>query len=125
MRAIRGKGNATTEIRMIAILRRERLSGWRRHVSLPGRPDFAWPRERVALFVDGCFWHGCPHCYRAPRKNVAFWQQKLLGNQRRDRRVSAQLRRLGWTVIRVKECRVESPGTATRLSRALQEGNCL
>src|SRR5690606_13552377 len=64
MRSIRGKGNATTELRMVAILRRERLAGWRRHLDLPGRPDFAWPSERVALFVDGCFWHGCPHCYR-------------------------------------------------------------
>ncbi|MES2524200.1 MAG: very short patch repair endonuclease [Gemmatimonadota bacterium] len=120
MSAIRGKGNKSTEMRMASLLRCERLNGWRRHQPLPGRPDFAWRVQRTALFVDGCYWHGCPRCYKSPSKNVEFWRNKLLTNRRRDRRVSAQLRKLGWRVIRVWECRVGSPATLTRIRHALQ-----
>lgn len=120
--AVRGKGNATTELMLARILRQLKLSGWRRHLSLPGRPDFAWPRLRVAVFVDGCFWHGCPRCYQAPRHNAAFWREKVEGNRRRDRRVNRLLRADGWTVLRIWECRVVQPGSISRLRRALGMG---
>ena len=58
--------------------------------------NFAFPKQKLAIFVDGCFWHGCPNCYREPRKNTAFWKNKVVVNQRRDRRVSRQLREKGW-----------------------------
>ena len=58
MSRIRSKGNATTEQTMVALLRKHGLSGWRRHYPVAGRPDFVWRQERVALFLDGCFWHG-------------------------------------------------------------------
>jgi DNA mismatch endonuclease (patch repair protein) len=119
MSAIRGSGNKTTELRLAAALRFFRLSGWRRHLPLPGKPDFAWRREKVAVFVDGCFWHGCPNCYRAPRHNAEFWKAKVEGNRRRDRRADRQLRAQGWSVIRIWECRVARPGTLSRLRRAL------
>lgn len=119
MKAIRGRGNRTTELALARVLRRERLPGWRRHrADLPGRPDFAWPSRKVAVFVDGCFWHGCPRCYRAPSRNSAFWAAKVEANRRRDRRVSRQLRALGWRVLRVWECRVSEPGTIAQIRRA-------
>ena len=117
--AVRGKGNRTTELRLAAALRFFGLKGWRRHLPLPGKPDFAWPKERVAVFVDGCFWHGCPNCHVAPKHNAAFWRDKVETNQRRDRRVARQLRSRGWTVIRIWECRVANPGTLSRIRRAL------
>ena len=70
---------------------------------LPGKPDIVFTLPRVAVFVDGCFWHGCPACYRAPQSNVEYWSVKVERNQQRDERVSAQLEGDGWEVVRVWE----------------------
>jgi DNA mismatch endonuclease (patch repair protein) len=120
MSAIKGRGNRTTELTLARVLRRERLSGWRRHLPLPGRPDFAWPAARVAVFVDGCFWHGCPRCYRAPAKNKSYWRKKIEENRKRDRRVTSALKRAGWTVLRIWECQVTAETTEVRIREALQ-----
>ena len=72
-----------------------------------GRADIAFPGRRVAVFVDGCFWHGCPAHYRLPRSNVDFWETKLRANVTRDRRQTRWLERDGWTVVRVWECRIK------------------
>jgi DNA mismatch endonuclease, patch repair protein len=103
MAAIRSKGNKDTELRLISILRRYRITGWRRGSRLPGRPDFVFPSYRLALFVDGCFWHGCRwHCRRAT-SNTSFWDQKLAVNKTRDLRVNHLLKLQGWTVLRIWE----------------------
>ena len=80
MSRISSYGNLTTEIRMAKLLRRAGLKGWRRHLALPGKPDFAWPAKKVALFVDGCFWHGHT-CKRnlKPKTNAQKWQSTSLG----------------------------------------------
>jgi DNA mismatch endonuclease (patch repair protein) len=92
MAAIRSKGNRGTEMKLVALLRANRITGWRRHLEIPGRPDFVFRRERVALFVDGCFWHGCrAHC-RRPKSRAAFWRKKIARNQARDRKVTRLLR---------------------------------
>lgn len=70
---------------------------------LPGTPDLAFPRQHVAVFVDGCFWHGCPDHYRKPATNVDFWKHKLETNMSRDQRVDDELAKSGWTVARVWE----------------------
>ena len=119
MSAIRGTGNLSTEVAFARVLRSERVSGWRRHLELPGRPDFSWPSLRIAVFIDGCFWHGCPTCYKPPRRNSAFWRDKVLSNKSRDRRVTAKLRSDDWIVIRIWECRVASRTSLRRLQDAL------
>jgi DNA mismatch endonuclease (patch repair protein) len=120
MQAVKGRGNATTELKMVAILRGSTITGWRRHQALPGHPDFLFRAERVAVFVDGCFWHGCPKCYRAPRDRAEYWAKKIAGNRQRDRRVSAELRIAGWRVVRVWEHAMKREQTvASRLRRAL------
>jgi DNA mismatch endonuclease, patch repair protein len=106
MAAVKSRGNLSTEARMVLLLREYKLSGWRRHFALPGTPDFCWPRQRVALFVDGCFWHGCPRCYQPPKSNVEYWTEKVATNKRRDRLVNSRLRAKGWTVVRIWECRL-------------------
>jgi len=122
MAAVRGKGNRSTEVRMVLLFRENRIKNWRRHLPLPGRPDFAFKAERVVVFVDGCFWHGCPKCYRAPGSNVEFWLHKVEGNRRRDRSVSRQLRSAGWSVVRVWECSLKNnPVTVVRRVKRILE----
>lgn len=118
MSAIRGRGNRSTELLMASILRRHRVTGWRRHAELPGRPDFVFRGVKVALFVDGCFWHGCPRCYAPPRTNAKFWRSKVEGNRERDRRVNRALRADGWRVIRVWEHSLKRPAAVLRRLRA-------
>lgn len=126
MAAIRSHGNASTEGRLLTILRRERISGWRRRIKLPGSPDFVFPAHRVAVFVDGCFWHGCPQCYREPRRNKLFWRAKIARNVARDSRVTRELRSAGWRVVRIREHSLKSEKTvATRIRKALEKGGRL
>jgi DNA mismatch endonuclease (patch repair protein) len=66
--------------------------------------DFVFRQVRLALFVDGCFWHGCPKHATKPANNRAFWRRKLAGNKKRDALVTRTLRRAGWRVIRIWEC---------------------
>jgi DNA mismatch endonuclease (patch repair protein) len=75
---------------------------------LGGRPDFVFTRSKVAVFVDGCFWHGCPVHYHAPATRADFWKTKIDRNRARDRAVTAQLSAEGWTVLRVWEHAVRS-----------------
>jgi DNA mismatch endonuclease (patch repair protein) len=122
MAAIRGSGNKATELRLLAILRAHGITGWRRGSRLPGRPDFVFARERVAVFVDGCFWHGCPRHATWPKTNAAFWRKKILTNRRRDRAVNRALRARGWRVLRIWQhaLRVRAePALVRRLRRAL------
>ncbi len=105
MARVRSRGNRTTEKRFASLLYSAGLSGWRRHQPLMGRPDFVWPKLKVAAFVDGCFWHG-HDCGRnlMPRTNAEVWREKIRKNKARDRRVSRILRKRGWCVVRIWEC---------------------
>jgi DNA mismatch endonuclease (patch repair protein) len=123
MSAIRSRGNKSTELAMAAILRQLHLIGWRRHLKIMGKPDFAWPRIQLALFVDGCFWHGCPFCRRPPKSNIAFWRKKIGYNQLHDRKVVRSLRAQGWSVLRVRECCLHKPLTARRIERTYKSLN--
>ena len=107
MSRVRGVKNKTTDERLAHFLRRSGLRGWRRHKRMVGRPDFIWLAEKLAVFVDGCFWHG-HSCGKnvAPRTNAQRWRQKIEGNRARDIRVAAALRRQGWRVIRIWECQL-------------------
>jgi DNA mismatch endonuclease (patch repair protein) len=103
MSRIRGRGNKDTELALVKLLRAARITGWRRHMKLMGRPDFAFRKQRVVIFVDGCFWHGCPRHSNVPVNNRDFWIKKLTANRTRDRMVTKELKRQGWSVIRVWE----------------------
>ena len=107
MSRVRSTGNLTTEKRLASLLRRAGLSGWRRHQPLPGRPDFVWLKLKVAVFVDGCFWHG-HDCGKnvTPKTNTAAWLEKINRNKARDRRINRLLRRNGWKVVRIWECKL-------------------
>ena len=137
MSRIRSRGTVATEMRLVALMKAAGITGWRRHLSLTVRrvlmrnaaalivrvrPDFVFRRERVAVFVDGCYWHGCPVHYRRPKGNRKFWDAKILRNQTRDRLVTRELRRGGWKVLRLWECALTTKRavrTLARLRRAL------
>lgn len=114
MSRIRGRGNRDTELAIVSLLRRYRLSGWLRHQPIVGRPDFIFRKERVALFVDGCFWHGCAQHANLPVNNRKFWAKKLSDNKNRDRRVTSELRRSGWKVVRIWEHELKRPKSVVR-----------
>lgn len=103
MSRIRGRGNRTTELAMMKLFRRHGITGWRRNQPVFGKPDFIFHKKRVALFVDGCFWHDCPRHGHRPKSNREFWRRKLDKNRKRDRRVSMELKRSGWKVVRFWE----------------------
>lgn len=114
MSRIRSRGNKDTELRLIKVFRAQRITGWRRHIAirlcersmfspLRVRPDFVFRKLRVAVFVDGCFWHACPLHATKPKGNAAFWRKKLAANQARDQLVTRALRGDGWRVLRIWE----------------------
>ena len=103
MAAIKSRGNKTTEVKLASIFRKHKIRDWRRNFPLFGSPDFVFAKRRFAVFVDGCFWHGCPKHLRKPKGNRKFWREKVLRNRKRDRTVTRHLRRAGWRVLRIWE----------------------
>ena len=91
------------EQRARKVLRGERIKFKGNVKSLPGSPDLVIPELGLVIFVNGCFWHGCPRCYTAPKHNRAWWNKKIAGNRRRDRRVARKLRDQGYSVIHLWE----------------------
>ena len=109
MSRIRSNGNRTTELRFIELLRSQKITGWRRNYALFGRPDFVFPERRVAIFIDGCFWHGCRSCNQTPTSNEDYWIAKFIRNRLRDKIVTRTLRSEGWHILRVREHALRTP----------------
>jgi DNA mismatch endonuclease (patch repair protein) len=123
MSRVRSRGNETTEIRFAKLLRKARVYGWRRHQRLTGNPDFVWRKKKLAVFVDGCFWHGHT-CGKniTPKTNKKAWRHKIDLNKERDARVTRVLRRKGWHVVRIWECHLAKNPQAclNRVERAIE-----
>jgi DNA mismatch endonuclease (patch repair protein) len=100
MSRIRSRGNYATELQFIRMMRKHRISGWRRGSQLPGKPDFLFPRQRLAVFIDGDFWHGNPRKFRIPKTNYKYWSSKIDNNRKRDRHINRVLKKEGWKVLR-------------------------
>ena len=104
------KGNVRAgtkpELLLRRLLREAGYSGYRLHWKrAPGTPDIAFPGRKVAIFVNGCFWHRCPHCTPAmPKSHSEFWETKFTRNRERDSRKEAQLQSAGWKVVTAWEC---------------------
>lgn len=108
MRAVKSSGNKTTEVKLIALFRQHRISGWRRRSKIFGSPDFVLKATKTAVFADGCFWHG--HTCRGlqPVSNQSYWRAKIDRNRKRDKYVSRILKARGWRVIRLWECEIKN-----------------
>jgi DNA mismatch endonuclease, patch repair protein len=123
MRAIKSTNNRTTELKMRAHLAQSGIRGWKiRPANVPGCPDFLFSGPKLALFVDGCFWHGCPRCGHIPMTNVRYWRNKLQRNKARDRKIGRQLRSMGFRVVHLWECelREEPRRSVQRVALALE-----
>jgi DNA mismatch endonuclease (patch repair protein) len=102
MSQIRGK-NTVPEIKIRKMLFAAGIRGYRIHYKLPGKPDIVFVKKKIAIFVDGCFWHKCPVDFQEPATRKEFWMKKIQSNIDRDKKVNEQLRNEGWTVIRIWE----------------------
>lgn len=126
MSKVKGRGNKSTELKLIKIFKQYGLKGWRRNYPLVGKPDFVFPKSRLAIFVDGCFWHGChDHC-RFPESNKEYWVNKIDRNKKRDRSTTKELRSRNWTVIRIWEHelkREEFKRKINKIKRVVQSGS--
>jgi DNA mismatch endonuclease (patch repair protein) len=123
MSKFRSRGNLAMELALVAVFRANGIAGWLRHGPVFGRPDFIFPKMRLAVFVDGCFWHGCPKHSKIPAQNRSFWQNKLEANRRRDKLVRRELGRRGWRVMRVWEQELSQRNQVRlllRLQRAME-----
>ncbi len=150
MSRIHGRGNRDTELALAKLFRQHGITGWRRHFQIGGRarsplraasresktgahgvtrptfhvkPDFVFRQARLAVFADGCFWHGCPKHATKPANNRVFWKKKLAGNKTRDRVVNRMLRRTGWHVLRIWEHalpRLNAKGQRLKQNRLLR-----
>lgn len=108
MSANRGKDTGP-ELAFRRALRRAGLSGYRLHwKKAPGRPDVAFPGKRVAIFINGCYWHRCPYCrYDLPKSNKVFWRKKFTANKERDKKKKNLLKKEGWKVLVIWECQLK------------------
>ena len=124
MSRIRSKGNVSTEQKMIQIFRLHKITGWRRNYPLPGKPDFVFRTSRLAVFIDGCFWHGCAKCRLVPKSNQDYWNEKIHRNKFRDKSVNIDLKKKGWRVVRFWEHEMKHPERlASRMIRFIKSKN--
>jgi DNA mismatch endonuclease (patch repair protein) len=119
MSRVKSRGNLATELRLINIFRKNKITGWRRHLPLLGKPDFVFLKLRLVLFVDGCFWHGCPLHGSLPETNRIFWKQKLERNKLRDRFVNRSLKAEGWKVLRFWQHELHEEGRVVKHFNAM------
>lgn len=108
MKAVKSRNTKTTELRIISIFKELHIIGWRRTYQLIGKPDFVFPKKKIAVFVDGCFWHGHDCRNVTPKENSEFWDKKRNYNKTHDTEVSSYLAKKGWKVIRIWECELKN-----------------
>ena len=107
MSAVHSKQNKSTEMKLIKIFKENGIVGWRRNYKVKGHPDFVFPDKKIAIFVDGCFWHGHDCRNTRPADNAEYWQKKRERNMRHDKEITALFENRGWTVIRIWECELK------------------
>jgi DNA mismatch endonuclease (patch repair protein) len=120
MACVKSKNNKSTELKFLDALKSCSISGWRRHHDVLGKPDFVFPKQKIAVFIDGCFWHGCTKHCRLPATNVQYWVPKIENNARRDRYVTNELKKRGWTVIRIWEHELMDSSSLSRKLKRLK-----
>lgn len=117
MRKVKSKKNKSTELRLIEVFKKNGITGWKRNYPVEGHPDFVFLKEKVAVFVDGCFWHGHDCRNTRPANNQEYWQNKRERNMKHDRAVTAMFENRGWTVLRIWECELKKKNEADLMQR--------
>lgn len=116
MRSVKPKGNKTTELRLIQLFKENQIRGWRRGYNVKGHPDFVFLKLKIAVFVDGCFWHGHDCRNTRPKENAEYWNKKRLKNMEHDQEITALFESRGWTVIRIWECELSKKNAPTTMA---------
>lgn len=115
MSAVKSQKNKSTELKLIKIFKENNLSGWRRNYPIFGKPDFVYPKFKIAIFADGCFWHGHNCRNTKPADNADYWSNKRDKNKRRDLLVTEKLISKGWHVVRFWECELQKKNYQSKL----------
>lgn len=107
MKKVRSKNNKSTELKLIQIFKENNIHGWRRNYKVKGHPDFVFINKKIAIFVDGCFWHGHNCRNTKPKDNQEYWDKKRERNMKHDKEITEYFENRGWTVIRIWECELK------------------
>ncbi len=108
MKKVRSKNNKSTELKLIQIFKENNIHGWRRNYKVKGHPDFVFLSKKIAIFVDGCFWHGHNCRNTKPKDNQEYWDKKRERNMKHDTEITEYFENRGWTVIRIWECELKN-----------------
>ena len=122
MRSIASKNTKSTELVIISLFKANKITGWRHSYNVKGHPDFVFLVPKVAIFVDGCFWHGHDCRNTRPSDNAEYWAKKRQQNIRRDKEVTENFEKRGWTVLRIWECELKKKNvekTLLKIRKAL------
>ncbi len=118
MKKVRSKNNKSTELKLIQIFKKNKIHGWRRNYKVKGHPDFVFLNKKIAIFVDGCFWHGHDCRNTKPKDNQEYWDKKRERNMKHDKEITEYFENRGWTVIRIWECELKN-------KKALEKLKCI
>jgi len=113
MRSVRSSNNRSTELKLIKYFKQYSIKGWRRSYPIKGNPDFVFLKQRLAVFVDGCFWHGHDCRNTKPKTNFDYWKNKISNNKKRDEEVNNYLINRKWVVVRIWECELKKDRVET------------
>ena len=111
MQKIKSSGNKSTELKLITFFKDNDIKGWRRNYNVIGHPDFVFHKYHIAVFVDGCFWHGHDCRNTRPKDNADYWEKKRIRNIEHDKQITELFQSRGWTVIRIWECELKKKNT--------------
>ncbi len=119
MKKVKPTGNKTTELQMVKVFEDFKIRGWKRHYDVIGHPDFVFLQKRIAVFVDGCFWHGHDCRNTKPENNKEFWEKKRNRNIIHDQDITKRFENRGWTVIRIWECELKKANREVLMKKIL------
>lgn len=121
MSKVRSKNNKSTELKLIEVFKENGIVGWKRNYPVKGHPDFVFLDKKIAIFVDGCFWHGHDCRNTRPSANADYWTKKRERNMKHDKEITALFERRGWTVIRIWECELKKKNRENLILRLKTE----
>ena len=117
MKRVRSNNNKSTELKLIKLFKENHIVGWKRHYNVKGHPDFVFLKEKVAIFVDGCFWHGHNCRNLIPQNNSKYWEKKRSYNKKHDAEITSLFESRGWFVLRIWECELKKNNIQTTLNK--------
>jgi DNA mismatch endonuclease, patch repair protein len=121
MRKVKSSGNKSTELKLIAIFKELNLTGWRRNYKTKGHPDFVFLKKKIAIFADGCFWHGHDCRNTKPSQNKIYWDKKIARNKARDAEITKLFEQRGWRVFRFWECEIKQGANNKKIKKLSEQ----